>query len=77
VNSKDKRGNTPLHFAANFGQLEVCRMLLERNAEVNSQNDEGLTPLHHVSTSWNEGSPDILRLLLDYGAGVLSQHAAE
>ena len=78
VNPKDKRGNTPLHFAANIGRLEVCRMLLELNAKVNSQNDEGLTPLHHVSTTWDEeGSFDILRLLLDYGAGVLSQHAAE
>jgi hypothetical protein len=68
VNPKLKSGDTPLHFAASDGHLEVCRILLESNADVNSRNDGGLTPLHRVSMRWEEGSADIVRLLLGYGA---------
>jgi ankyrin repeat protein len=66
----DNNGNTPLHFAASEGHLEVARMLLELGADVNSQNDEGLTPLQRASQVQREGESGIMRLLLDYGANV-------
>ena len=34
-----KLGGTPLHDAALFGHLEVCKCLKEHGAELNAQND--------------------------------------
>jgi ankyrin repeat protein len=66
---RDNIGNTPLHHAALGGHLEVARILLKLNAEVNSLNKLGLTPLHQALVGWG-GNPDVVRLLLDYGADV-------
>jgi ankyrin repeat protein len=68
VNVYDTRRNTPLHFAVSKDHLEAARMLLERGADVNSQNDEGLTPLQRASQIQQEGKSDVMRLLLDYDA---------
>jgi ankyrin repeat protein len=65
---RDGDGDTILHCAAVAGRLEVARLLLELNAEVNSRNNEGSTPLHRASAGYEEGNPDVVRLLLDHGA---------
>jgi hypothetical protein len=71
VDPKDtKRGSTPLHLAADNGCLDVCRILLKHNADVDSRKDDGSTPLHLASSSWEEGSAVVVKLLLDYGADV-------
>ena len=70
VNVHDNHRNTPLHFAAFRGHLEVVRMLLELKANVDSLNDEGLTPLHQASKGWCSGGLEIVRLLLDHGTDV-------
>jgi ankyrin repeat protein len=70
LHTRDKRGNTLLHFAASRGHLEVARTLLELKADVNSVNKEGLTPLHKISRMWLTRSPDIVRLLFDNGANL-------
>ena len=66
--ARDKHGNTALHFAASEGHLETSRLLLEREADINSQNDEGLTPLQQASRGMRKGYLDIMRFLLDHGA---------
>ncbi len=40
---------TPLHLAANIGELSVARMLLDHQAGVNSRNGDGQAPLHLLS----------------------------
>ena len=71
VHMHNKRGNTPLHIAAHYGNrqkyLDICRMLLERKVEVNCQNDQGSTPLLLASQF---GTPDLVQLLLDHHADV-------
>jgi ankyrin repeat protein len=67
VGDNTDSGYTPLHFVASHGSLEVARILLERNAEVNSRNNHGSTPLLLAS---DRGNPDVARLLLDYNADV-------
>ena len=57
------RGMTPLHYAAINGHTEFVRLLLERNAEVNAQNNRGFTPF--LFASW-KGNTDVFRLLLDH-----------
>ena len=63
---RDKGGNTPLHVAAftGNGHLDICRILLNRNAEVNSQNHHGSTPLLLAS----ERGPELVQLFLDHNA---------
>jgi ankyrin repeat protein len=66
VNSKTKGGWAPLHLAGN--DLEACRMLLELNAEVNSWDNEGLTPFLRACKYGS--NPDILQLFLEHNADV-------
>ncbi|KAN0141689.1 Ankyrin repeat-containing domain protein [Lactarius tabidus] len=61
-------GDSLLHCAAIAGRLEVARLLLKLDIEVNSRNNEGSTPLHLASAGYEVGNPDIVRLLLDHGA---------
>jgi ankyrin repeat protein len=39
-------GGTALHFAAEFGWIEVMRLLLDRGARISAVNEYGWTPLH-------------------------------
>ena len=62
----DGNGYTPLHFAAQNGLLELARTLLERNADVNFQNNHGsTTPLLLASEL---GHSNVVQLLLDHNA---------
>jgi ankyrin repeat protein len=45
VNSRDKRGRTPLFHAAAAGSVEVCQILLDNGAEVDAADGFGRTPL--------------------------------
>lgn len=51
--------------AAAAAQLEIARMLIERNADVNARQQAGLTPLHEAAAT---GQVEFARLLLDHGA---------
>lgn len=56
---------SPLHFAVLNGKTDVCEVLLEAGADVNSKTGIGETPLRYAITT---GKPATVRLLLDYGA---------
>jgi cytohesin len=45
VAARDKGGETPLHWAAFSGNVDLVRFLLEKGAEVDAKNARGLTPL--------------------------------
>ena len=38
-----------LHYAVTDGHLEVVKLLVEKNAEVDATNTEGLTALHYAA----------------------------
>ncbi|MCC6059460.1 MAG: ankyrin repeat domain-containing protein [Thermofilum sp.] len=65
ANAKDRRGWTPLHWAAAGGHAEVARLLLERGADVNARDDDDWTPLHIAAA---KGRVEVARLLLERGA---------
>ncbi|CAD5123709.1 unnamed protein product [Dimorphilus gyrociliatus] len=57
----------PIHFAAYKGLAEVCELLLEAGAGVDSLAADNITPLH---LSAFQGQVDILTLFLEKGAAV-------
>lgn len=63
LQSQDKDGNTPLHFAAKIGG-PVLHYLLQHNPPLNAVNHAGQTPLHMAAI---EGRDDSVELLMQYG----------
>jgi len=62
---RDRRGNTPLIYAAGFGSPEAVSLLLDAGAGVNDRNNFDATPL-----IWAATNPAKVRLLLAHGADV-------
>jgi ankyrin repeat protein len=54
-----------LHWAAYWGNIDVVKLLLERNVDPNIKNKFGRTPLH-MAAFW--GHDDVVKLLLVRGA---------
>src|ERR1700733_2184680 len=46
--TKDKFGCTPLHSACKEGNLEKVKFLLKNNPDINAQDNEKYTPIHHA-----------------------------
>jgi ankyrin repeat protein len=60
-------GIRPIHLAVARDHVDVVRMLIEHNADINIQHQTGITPLHYAA---KHGNPDMLVLLLENGADV-------
>ncbi|KAI0855733.1 hypothetical protein F4860DRAFT_529974 [Xylaria cubensis] len=45
VNAKDKRGHSPLYYAASQGNLRVTELLIENNSQINLTSEDGETAL--------------------------------
>lgn len=74
VDGKDCYGLSPLHYAANTGYLNVCRLLTKAGANVElacggSTCRSGWRPLHFAA---HAGHHDVLKLLLQVGASVVA-----
>ncbi|MHB9147562.1 MAG: ankyrin repeat domain-containing protein [Candidatus Amoebophilus sp.] len=71
INAEDVYGNTPLHYAAEEGHLEVVIMLLKHRADVNAkQHFSKRTSLHIAALN---GYIEIAKLLIEKGANVYVQ----
>jgi ankyrin repeat protein len=46
INAPDADGRTALHWAASSGALDIVRLLIDKDAEVNKQDASGWTALH-------------------------------
>jgi hypothetical protein len=68
VSSKDEKfGQTPLHVAAFNDRLDVAKLLLANNADVNAKSNNGSTPLHLAA---GKGNKEIVELLVASKADV-------
>ena len=65
VDTRDRRGTTPLMYAAAAGSLDAMKLLLEAGADVNAKNAFDATAL-----MWAAGDIGKVRLLLAKGADV-------
>jgi len=63
----EEDGDTCLITAARNGHLDICRLLIDKGAQLEAKSLNGMTPLHHVSI---EGHVEVVRLLCDRGADV-------
>ena len=65
INSELSSGRSPLLFASDYGQLNVCEYLVSLGAEVNQKDKHGITPL--LAAIW-EGHVDVCQFLISKGA---------
>jgi hypothetical protein len=69
IEQKDKAGYTALFLAVCDGQKSVLEFLISKGAKVNTQNGEGMTPLHYAALHLTpETSNNVINVLLDNGA---------
>ena len=67
-------GNTCLMTAASNSYLDICRLLIDKGAQVEAHNSGGWTPLHYAAQN---GNIAIVRLLCDRGADVEARITGE
>jgi hypothetical protein len=60
-------GDTCLMIAARGGHLDICRLLIDKGAQLEVKGSEGFTPLHFAAS---RGHIEIVRLLCDRGANI-------
>jgi ankyrin repeat protein len=64
-------GFTCLMTAAYNGHLDICRLLIDKGAQFEAKDNQGLTSLHYAAA---EGHIKIVRLLCDRGAYIEAQN---
>jgi ankyrin repeat protein len=68
------RGATLLHMAAEYGNVEAAKLLLDRGADVNARavidpsGVGGQTPIFHAVTQFDDWGLQVAELLIDRGA---------
>ena len=61
---------TPLHCVAQFGDVELVRVLVELEADISARSRAAFTPLHLTSNYGAPNDPKIAQYLLEHGANV-------
>jgi ankyrin repeat protein len=61
---------TPLHHAVLTGQVDIVRLLLACDADINVQSAYGCTPIIEAFSNYGVCNVDVIRLLIDNGADV-------
>ncbi|MDY6993116.1 MAG: ankyrin repeat domain-containing protein [Pseudomonadota bacterium] len=67
LNDRNHLGDTPLHTACSWGELEPVKQLVFAGADVNARGDHGSTPLFNAVIG---ESPEVIKFLLQSGANV-------
>ena len=73
VNSTNRRGETPLSYAATWNQLQIVKLLLKSGADPNVSDQNGATPLMWAA---QHADPEVIEALLKFGAKPSAKDAA-
>lgn len=65
VNTTNRDGDTPLHWAAINGDADITKALIDAGANIHAVDGNGDTPIMHAA---KHGSPEVAALLIDKGA---------
>ncbi|TDP85636.1 ankyrin repeat protein [Halanaerobium saccharolyticum] len=68
VNSKNKKGLTPLMRASAFNNYEVVKALIDHGADINSKTESGFTPILYAAKYSN--NPEVIDILVENGAEI-------
>ncbi|XP_071944727.1 uncharacterized protein [Antedon mediterranea] len=64
---QDEDGTSALGLAALFGNINICKILVDAGANVNLKNKYGMSPLHIAS---RKGHKDICHFLIEAGSNI-------
>ena len=68
---------TPLHMAAEAGNIDIIRYLIDNGANVNALNASG-SPLHYISKCSNKANAfDCFRYLVEHGADINAREVSK
>ena len=71
LDDRGRGGLTALHYAVRGGKLPLIKLLLDRGAQANVLDEDGLTPLLHLSKTRSKADPiPVMELLTAGGANV-------
>ena len=62
VEPRDGYGNTPLHYAAMFGNLEICQKIIGNIKDAHLKNEDEKTPLHFAAENSHS---EVCKLILE------------
>ncbi|MCD4782433.1 MAG: ankyrin repeat domain-containing protein [Candidatus Eremiobacteraeota bacterium] len=67
IDKKDEDGDTPLHLAAEEGQMKIAELLMSKGAKINEKSRNKETPLH---LAVEKGHLEMVRFLMKKGANI-------
>jgi len=73
VGSIDGYEWTPLHYAANFGYMDVAVYLLDQGADINTRDEDGWTALDRAC---DQGHVGMVNLLVSRGADPVASESS-
>jgi ankyrin repeat protein len=77
VDTRDNRGETPLHWAIQGGHKQIVEWLLDHGADIHARDIEGHTPLHTAVIRFGGSGIDkkaLVELLLRRGANLTATY---
>lgn len=67
INTPDRLGRIPLHYACEQGVISVVHELLKLHSDVSKRDVDMMMPIHFAAIN---GNPSIIQLLINYGSSV-------